>query len=50
MFIPPLQGDIGLPGETGDPGPEGEKVSILLYFAETGEWTSSMGRRMNVLL
>ena len=30
MFSPPLQGDAGHPGETGDPGPKGEKV---FYFS-----------------
>lgn len=29
MFTLPLQGDVGHPGETGDPGPKGEKVSLL---------------------
>ena len=39
VFPPPLQGDVGHPGEAGDPGPKGEKVHLLLSFpfVETGE-------------
>lgn len=29
LFIPPLQGEVGPPGEAGGPGPKGDKVSCF---------------------
>lgn len=43
LTIAPLQGDVGLPGDPGDRGFKGEKVSVPL-FASVFEWTSSSVR------
>ena len=43
LLAPPLQGDVGLPGEAGGPGPKGEKVnSAMSPIQFVKKWTDEL--------